>query len=235
MEKPTVDQIITQSLDSYKNCSDNYDCENCEKEICVSIVAVADFPSEFGTFQIIGFTNNKDKEEHIAIVKGDIINQEDVLTRVHSSCLTGDAFGSLRCDCGLQLASALSMIEKKGLGLVIYMQQEGRGIGLLNKLRAYALQDDGYDTYDANVALGFGPDPRDYEVAGEMIRALGVKSLHLITNNPEKVEQLDHILPITERVPLELPPSEFNVKYMKTKKERFGHYLSIFRPFKKED
>jgi 3,4-dihydroxy 2-butanone 4-phosphate synthase/GTP cyclohydrolase II len=127
------------------------------------------------------------------------------------------------------------MIEKEGLGLVIYMQQEGRGIGLLNKLRAYALQDDGYDTYDANVVLGFGPDQRDYDVAAEMIHALKVKSIHLITNNPEKVKQLNHSIPITKRVPLELPSSEYNVRYMETKKERFGHQLTIFRQSDTQD
>jgi GTP cyclohydrolase II len=234
MEKASLDRIITQSLESYRNCPENHECENCEKEICVSIVAVADFPTQFGKFQIIGFTNNKDKEEHIAIAKGDIIDKTDVLTRVHSSCLTGDAFGSLRCDCGPQLITTLSMIEKEGLGLVIYMQQEGRGIGLLNKLRAYALQDNGYDTYDANVVLGFGPDQRDYEVAGEMIKALRVRSIRLITNNPEKVKQINHSILVTKRVPLELPSSEFNLRYMETKKERFGHHLTIFRSIKKE-
>ncbi len=156
------------------------------------------------------------------------------MTRVHSSCLTGDAFGSLRCDCGPQLATALKMIEKEGVGLVVYMQQEGRGIGLLNKLRAYALQDNGYDTYDANIALGFGADSRNYEVSGEIIRKLGVTDIRLITNNPEKVVQLNKFVTISERVPLELPSSEFNVRYMETKKERFGHYLNIFRSFKQE-
>ncbi|MHA2175837.1 MAG: GTP cyclohydrolase II [Candidatus Hodarchaeales archaeon] len=232
MEKLSLDQIIAQSLESFKNCPDHDDCENCEEHTCVSIVAVADFPSNFGTFQLIGFINNKDKEEHIAIVKGDIVDEEAVLTRVHSSCLTGDALGSLRCDCGSQLETALSMIEEEGVGVIIYMQQEGRGIGLLNKLRAYALQDSGYDTYDANVALGFDADQRDYEVAGEMLRTLGVKSVRLITNNPEKIKQLQEYIQITERVPLELKPSEYSVKYMETKKNRFGHFLSLFKPFK---
>ncbi len=227
MEKLSLDQIITQSLESYKNCPDNDECENCGKNICVSIVAVADFPSKYGTFQIIGFVNNKDKEEHIAIVKGDIANEEGILTRVHSSCLTGDALGSLRCDCGPQLGTALSMIQEEG-GLIVYMQQEGRGIGLVNKLRAYALQDNGFDTYDANVALGFDADQRDYEIAGEMLRTLGVKSIRLITNNPEKINQLEKYIPITERVPLELSPSEYSLKYMETKKDRFGHFLSLF-------
>ena len=235
MENLSIEEIISEGFNKFKNCPNNEDCANCEKSTCVSIVAIADFPSQFGTFKIIGFVNNKDTKDHIAIVKVEIINKKGILTRVHSSCLTGDAFGSLRCDCGPQLETALSMIEKEGTGLVVYMQQEGRGIGLLNKLRAYALQDSGYDTYDANVALGFDPDVRDYEIAGEMIRILGVTDIRLITNNPEKVEQLSQFVTISERVPLELPLSEFNEKYMETKKERFGHFLSIFRPFKQED
>ncbi|MHA1978852.1 MAG: GTP cyclohydrolase II [Candidatus Hodarchaeales archaeon] len=233
MEKLSIEKIIFQSLETFKNCPDHEDCENCKRNVCVSIVAVADFPSKFGTFKIIGFVNNKDQEEHIAIMKGDVVDEENVLTRVHSSCLTGDALESLRCDCGPQLGSALSMIEKEG-GLVIYMQQEGRGIGLLNKLRAYALQDEGYDTLDANVVLGFGADQRDYDISGAMIRALGVKSVRLITNNPEKIKQLEQHLPITERVPLELVTTEHNIKYMETKKQRFGHYLTIFRPDQEE-
>ncbi len=231
MDKLTINKIISQSLEIFKNCPDHEDCENCEKQVCVSIVAVADFPSKFGTFKIIGFVNNKDREEHIAIMKGDVVDKENVLTRVHSSCLTGDALESLRCDCGPQLGTALSMIDKEGTGLVVYMQQEGRGIGLLNKLRAYALQDEGYDTLEANLALGFGADQRDYDISGEMIRKLGVKSVRLITNNPEKIKQLEQYVPITERVPLELTPTEHNIKYMETKKERFGHYLTIFRQF----
>ncbi|MCK4849556.1 MAG: GTP cyclohydrolase II [Candidatus Heimdallarchaeota archaeon] len=229
MKNLSIDQVISQNLELFKDCPDNDNCANCKKPVCVSIVAVADFPSKYGKFKIIGFVNNKDSEEHVVIIKGDIINKKGILTRVHSSCLTGDAFGSLRCDCGPQLATALSMIEKEEAGLVVYMQQEGRGIGLINKLRAYALQDNGYDTYDANVALGFGPDPRDYEVAGEMILKLGVTDIRLITNNPEKVEQLNQFVTVSERVPLELPTSEYNEKYMETKRERFGHYLSIFK------
>lgn len=232
MEKLSLDQIITQSLESFKNCPDHDECENCQKGICISIVAVADFPSKYGSFQIIGFVNNKDNKEHIAIVKGEnIVNEESVLTRVHSSCLTGDALGSLRCDCGPQLGAAMSMIEEEGVGIIVYMQQEGRGIGLVNKLRAYALQDDGYDTYDANVALGFDADLRDYEIAGEMLRKLGVKSIRLITNNPEKINQLKEYIKITNRVPLELKPSKHSAKYMETKKDRFGHFLSLFNSF----
>ena len=227
MQNLKLEEIIDQDIWDFKNCPNNHDCENCEKHTCIKIVAVVDFPSKFGLFQIVGFVNNKDKEEHIAIVKGDLNNGKDILTRVHSACLTGDALGSLRCDCGPQLAQALSMIEKEGKGIVIYMQQEGRGIGLLNKLRAYALQDNGFDTYDANIALGFRADQRDYEVAGEVLEKLGVKSIRLITNNPEKIKQLENYITISERIPLELPIQEYNIDYMQTKKTRFGHFLSI--------
>ncbi|MHA1225905.1 MAG: GTP cyclohydrolase II [Candidatus Hodarchaeales archaeon] len=227
MEKLSLEEIISKDFEDFKNCHNERSCDDCPKETCVMIVAVADFPSKYGKFRIIGFVNNKDREENIALVKGDVFNGEGVLTRVHSACLTGDALGSLRCDCGPQLGKALEMIESEGRGIVLYMQQEGRGIGLLNKLRAYALQDEGFDTYDANVVLGFGPDMRDYEVASEMLEKLGVKSIRLITNNPEKIKQLKKHFRIIERVPLELPPSEYNLNYYKTKKERFGHYLSI--------
>ncbi len=226
MQKLSLENIINQDLGDFKNCPKFYDCEDCEKPLCVTIVAIADFPSKSGHFQIVGFVNNKDREEHIAIIKGDILNKENILTRVHSACLTGDALGSLRCDCGPQLAYSLAKIDEEGLGVVLYMQQEGRGIGLLNKLRAYALQDNGFDTYDANVALGFFPDQRDYEVAGEMLSKLGVKSIRLLTNNPEKIKQLGLYVKIIERIPIELPITEFSLNYMETKKLRFGHYLS---------
>ncbi len=227
MKELTIEKIISQDLENYKACPDRDDCENCEKETCVAIVAVADFPSKFGTFRIVGFVNSKDNKEHIAIIKGEIGNKEKVLTRVHSACLTGDAFGSLRCDCGPQLNTALSMINEEEMGVIVYMQQEGRGIGLNNKLRAYALQDEGLDTYDANVVLGFKPDARDYEVAAKMLARLGVLSINLITNNPEKIMQLGNFIKVKERIPLELIPTRYNIEYMKTKKERFGHFLSI--------
>ena len=228
MQKPSLETIINQDLTDFRNCIKNkHDCQNCEKQICVMIVANADFPSNFGHFRIIGFVNNKDHEEHIAIVKGDIIGKSGLLTRLHSSCLTGDALGSLRCDCGPQLEQSLKMIEKEGSGVILYMQQEGRGIGLLNKLRAYALQDNGFDTYDANVALGFGPDQRDYEVAGTMLERLGVETIRLITNNPEKIKQLEKYIEILERVPLDLPPTKYSLNYLQTKKQRFGHLLEV--------
>ncbi|UCG02860.1 MAG: GTP cyclohydrolase II [Candidatus Heimdallarchaeota archaeon] len=227
MQKLSLETIINQDLLEFKNCSNQHECETCEKQTCVMIVAIADFPSQFGHFHIVGFVNNKDREEHIAIVKGDIIGKTKLLTRLHSSCLTGDALGSLRCDCGPQLDHSLKMIEEEGAGVILYMQQEGRGIGLLNKLRAYALQDNGFDTYDANVALGFGADQRNYEVAGAMLEKLGVGSIRLITNNPEKIKQVGEHIEIIERVPLDLPPTEYSLNYMQTKKQRFGHLLKI--------
>lgn len=229
MEHLSIEEIINKDLEFFKTCTKSKTCEECETKVCVSIIAVADFPSKFGSFKIIGFINNKDNEEHIAILKecNEVINGSGVLTRIHSSCLTGDALGSLRCDCGPQLGTALQMIEKEGCGIIVYLQQEGRGIGLLNKLRAYALQDEGFDTWDANVMLGFSPDDRDYEVAAEILNKLDITSVRLITNNPEKIMQLEKHIPVTERVPLELPVSKHNIAYMKTKKNKFGHFLHI--------
>ena len=192
------------------------------------MMAVADFPSAFGQFKLVGFVNNKDGKDHTAVIKGNVVDREDVLTRIHSSCLTGDALGSLRCDCGPQLEAALMMIEKKGTGVLIYMQQEGRGIGLTNKIRAYQLQDKGLDTYDANVHLGFQPDERDYELSAAMIQKLGVRSVRLLTNNPEKVSGIEKFnIHVTEQVPLELPANVHNRRYLETKRDRFGHDINV--------
>ncbi|MFX0094632.1 MAG: GTP cyclohydrolase II [Candidatus Hodarchaeota archaeon] len=227
MKKLSLEEILKQDLHDFKNCSNDWDCENCSRDLCVHIAAVADFPSLYGTFQIVGFINNKDKKEHIAIVKGEVLDSENVLTRLHSACLTGDALGSKRCDCGPQLRTALLMIEKEGQGTVLYLQQEGRGIGLLNKLRAYSLQDEGLDTYDANTMLGFAPDARDYEIAAIMLKKLSIKSIRLLTNNPEKINQLKkYDVEIVERVSIELPTYDQSAFYMETKKQRFGHLLS---------
>lgn len=192
------------------------------------IAAVADFPSTTGHFKIIGFANNKDKKDRIAVVKGDVVDGESVLARLHSSCLTGDVPGSLRCDCGPPLEKSVSMIEKEGIGVLLYMQQEGRGIGLTNKLKAYMLQDLGSDTYDANVSLGFKPDERQYELAAAMLNKLRVRSTRLLTNNLQKVKELQKYgVKIEERVPLEILPNKYNRAYLETKKTRFGHLLSL--------
>jgi len=212
----------------YKSCQFHWDCENCSKNLCINLVAVADLPSLYGDFKILGFANNKDQKDHIAVVKGDVFGEENVLTRLHSSCLTGDALGSMRCDCGPQLHTALSLIEEEGLAVLLYMQQEGRGIGLVNKIKAYQLQDAGFDTFDANLHLGFEPDERDYEVSAAMLRKLGVKSVRLLTNNPDKMKQLSSFgVDIAETVPLELPTHEHDRDYMETKMKRFGHQLNL--------
>ena len=192
------------------------------------LVSVADFPSEYGNFLIIGFVNNRDAKDHIIILKGDIGDGERMLTRIHSACLTGDALGSRRCDCGPQLHEALKIIEKENRGIVLYHQEEGRGIGLVNKLRAYALQDKGFDTIDANVALGFKADQRDYEIPVEMLKRIGIRSILLLTNNPEKVAIVEKYgIKVVERVQHELPSHEDNRDYLETKKERFGHFLNV--------
>jgi 3,4-dihydroxy 2-butanone 4-phosphate synthase / GTP cyclohydrolase II len=228
MEIPAIEEIITQDMDSLRTCPKKLDCEHCPEDVCVKVVSVADFPTAYGRFRIIGFVNNRDRKDHIVIQKGDLGDGKAVLTRVHSACLTGDALGSLRCDCGPQLHRALELIEKEGRGVVLYQQEEGRGIGLVNKLRAYALQDGGYDTLDANVALGFGADERNYRVAAEMLKKIGVLSVRLLTNNPEKVEDMERNgIAVVERVQHELPAGRDDRKYLETKKERFGHFLAL--------
>ena len=194
----------------------------------VERVANVSMPTKYGTFRALGYINKLTGEHHVALVKGDIGDGENVLCRVHSECLTGDAFGSLRCDCGDQLASAMSQVEEEGRGIVLYMRQEGRGIGLINKLRAYELQDQGMDTLEANVALGFAPDEREYYIGAQILQDLGVKTLRLLTNNPDKVYQLaDFGMEIVERVPIEMPATTFDAFYLRTKKEKMGHLLDI--------
>ena len=193
MEELSYHRVLAVDAAEHEACPLKWDCANCTKTLCVQLVAVAELPSLFGRFHIIGFTNNKDGKDHTMVVKGDVSGKENVLTRVHSSCLTGDSLGSLRCDCGPQLRKSMTMIEEEGLGVLIYMQQEGRGIGLTNKLRAYQLQDGGLDTYDANIALGLPADERDYEVSAAMLTKVGVGDIRLITNNPAKVEALQEV------------------------------------------
>jgi GTP cyclohydrolase II len=197
-----------------------------EKHICVKIVAIADLPSRFGLFQIVAFWNNRDGKEHVAIMRGNAIGREDVPTRVHSECLTGDALGSLRCDCRDQLEVALRAIAAHECGLVLYLRQEGRGIGLLNKLRAYGLQDRGLDTVEANLALGFRDDEREYSIAAHMLHSLKVRSIRLMTNNPRKVDELAaYGVKITGRLPHVIPPNDYNRFYLETKRDKSGHML----------
>ncbi len=228
MNKPTIEEIIAQDLEELRRCPRKLDCAACDKDTCVVVVSVADFPTAYGKFSIIGFVNNRDRKDHIVILKGEVGDGENILTRVHSACLTGDALGSLRCDCGPQLHRALELIEKEGRGAVLYHQEEGRGIGLVNKIRAYALQDGGYDTLDANVALGFLADGRNYRVAAEMLKKIGIKSIRMLTNNPEKVSEMEaNGIRVSERVNHELPTHEHDRAYLETKKERFGHLLNL--------
>lgn len=196
-------------------------------EILVRRVAgPIEFPSRYGTFTLYGYETDVEPHPYLAIVKGDVGTAEPALVRVHSSCLTGDILGSLRCDCGDQLAMALEMIEAEGRGVVLYVAQEGRGIGIMNKLRAYELQDDGLDTVEANKALGFKPDLRDYGLGAQVLADLGVKRMRLMTNNPSKVAGLQgHGLEIVEHVPIVAVPSPHSEKYLRTKKEKLGHHL----------
>jgi GTP cyclohydrolase II len=190
--------------------------------------AVADLPTRFGDFRVMAFWNDRDGKEDAALVKGRPWDGEDIPVRIHSECLTGDAFGSLRCDCRDQLEASLRFIGKQESGLVLYLRQEGRGIGLANKIRAYALQDQGLDTVEANHALGFRDDERDYGVAAHMLGLLQVRSIRLITNNPRKIAGLEqHGIRITGRIPLVVPPNEHNVFYLSTKASRSGHYIDL--------
>ncbi|MCT8138811.1 bifunctional 3,4-dihydroxy-2-butanone-4-phosphate synthase/GTP cyclohydrolase II [Anaerobacillus sp. CMMVII] len=208
--------ITIKDLIKYRNRKDKL--VNREVEI--------NLPTEYGTFKAIGFSNVIDGKENVALVKGEITPDEPVLVRVHSECLTGDVFGSFRCDCGPQLHAALEQIEKEGKGILLYMRQEGRGIGLLNKMKAYKLQEEGYDTVEANEKLGFAPDLRDYGIGAQILRDLGVRQMKLLTNNPRKIKGLKgYDLEVVDRVALQLPHNDDNEKYLRVKQQKLGHLL----------
>jgi 3,4-dihydroxy 2-butanone 4-phosphate synthase/GTP cyclohydrolase II len=198
------------------------------KESFVQQAAETVLPTPYGEFKAIAFVNDIDDYEHLALVKGEIDPEKDVLVRVHSQCLTGDVFGSFRCDCGSQLEKAMEIVESEGLGVILYMQQEGRGIGLANKLKAYALQDKGRDTVEANQELGFDPDLRDYGVGAQILATLGVRKMRLMTNNPRKIIGLEgYGLEITGRVPIETEPKAENIRYLITKCQKLGHLMNM--------
>jgi GTP cyclohydrolase II len=208
----------------------DHECEGLGRDkVCVRIVAMAELPSRFGDFHIVAFENNRDGKEHVAITHGDVIGAENVPVRLHSECLTGDVVGSLRCDCRDQLEAALKNIGQMEKGIVLYLRQEGRGIGLINKIRAYSLQDDGLDTVQANLALGFRDDERDYAVAAHMLMSLKVQSVQLMTNNPKKISQLTQYgINVAGRIPHIMEPNEHNRFYLETKAAKSGHMIDFY-------
>ena len=216
-------------LDDLVERDKNHDCDGFgDHQVCVRVDAVADLPTRFGRFRIVSFWNNRDEKEHIALVHGDVLGAVDVVTRLHSECLTGDALGSLRCDCRDQLGAGLQRLSAEPRGILLYLRQEGRGIGLLNKIRAYSLQDTGLDTVDANIALGFRDDERDYAIAAHMLASLTVGSVRLLTNNPKKVSQLERYgIKVTDRLPHVIPANEHNRFYLETKAARSGHFIDF--------
>ena len=217
--KPRVAQLLHEAEDH--TCTEPY-------ETCVRIRAMADQPSRFGDYQVVAFTSCSDQKEHAAFVHGDVFDEAEVPVRLHSECLTGDAIGSLRCDCRDQLIESLERIGQMERGVVLYLRQEGRGIGFVNKIRAYQLQDAGYDTVEANEILGFRPDERDYGVAAHMLKAIHIRSIRILTNNPAKVADLErHGIRIVGRLPVEIPPNPVNRQYLETKQRKLGHLLDL--------
>ncbi|HTT73496.1 MAG TPA: GTP cyclohydrolase II [Thermoplasmata archaeon] len=217
--KEVVDRLLRENAE--------HACPGTE-EICVRLSALARLPTRFGEYQVAAFWSQHDKKEHAAFIHGDVVGKEDVPTRLHSECLTGDAIGSLRCDCRDQLIESLETIGKMDSGIVLYLRQEGRGIGFINKIRAYQLQDSGYDTVEANELLGFRPDERDYGIAAHMLGTLEVRSIRILTNNPNKVEDLRrHGVTITGRIPVIVPPNPYNHAYLRTKAGKLGHLLDV--------
>ncbi len=206
-----------------------HECEGYGKDhVCVRIASIAELPTRFGKFQVVAFWNNRDGKEHAAFVHGDVTGAESVPVRLHSECLTGDAIGSLRCDCRDQLETALKTIGKMSNGILLYLRQEGRGIGFVNKIRAYGLQDYGFDTVEANLALGFRDDEREYSVAAHMLESLKVKSICLMTNNPKKINELTALgVKINDRIPLIIPPNPYNEFYLRTKARKSGHLMEF--------
>ncbi len=218
LSRETVDQLLAESR--------THVCPGAP-ETCVKIVAIADLPTRFGEYQVVAFWNDGARQDHAAFVHGNVYERENVPVRIHSECLTGDAIGSLRCDCRDQLIASLEKIGREEAGIVLYLRQEGRGIGFANKIRAYQLQDAGYDTVEANEALGFRPDERDYEVAAHMLGSLHVGSISILTNNPEKLDDLRrHGVKIVRRIPLVIAPTSQNREYLETKRMKMGHLLN---------
>jgi GTP cyclohydrolase II len=219
-------EIVAQLLEEGRT----HDCPG-SPETCVQLLAIADLPTRFGEYQVVAFWNKHDRRDHAAFVHGNVFDRESVPVRIHSECLTGDAIGSLRCDCRDQLIASLERIAKSEAGVVLYLRQEGRGIGFVNKIRAYQLQDAGYDTVQANEALGFRPDERDYGFAAHMLGSLHIRSIDIMTNNPAKVEDLRrHGVQIVGRIPLVIPPNDQNREYLETKRRKMGHWLDFEQP-----